>query len=476
MARASLALSALALAAAFGGALAAPPALHAQNDGALDTAFGGGDGVVHLHLTGGEYGVTGLHVDPDGGFTVAGGIDFGTASYFDFDSCLLGRNGGVQDCTSFSFDLGGNEEDFPRGGVAYQLDGRRVLAGAVAGTDADPDPRVGLLQLDATNVLDAAFGNGGRKVINYDGEASANAVATRRNGDVVISGGYDHEVTLPGSGYDCLVGRLHEDGTLDTSFSGNGLATVGWDLGAGNDDVCSALALYPDGRVAVAGRVERSDGSEDFGIARLTAAGALDTSFSGNGKDIVAFDQGGGDLDEADVIALDRKERIVVAGIVTTPGGQRAGVARLGPGGALDTSFAGTGKLSFSISGTRDDVVEVNGLVVLSPPSNDILISGVYETAQSDLDGFVVALHADGSFDSSFSGDGIQTLTVPGATADLSRCFLALQGGKVLVAGSWGPLAPEVGDLWVERLSMHQIFGDDFESGDLRLWSNHADP
>jgi len=89
--------------------------------------------------------------------------------------------------------------------------------------------------------------------------------------------------------------------------------------------------------------------------------------------------------------------------------------------------------------------------------------------ARSRLSGLVVAMLVA-------SGDGKATVSVTGASDALVGGTLALQGGKLLLAGGWKGNAPEAGDFWVVRLHRDAVFGDDFEGGILRLWSDHADP
>jgi uncharacterized delta-60 repeat protein len=335
------------------------------------------------------------------------------------------------------------------------------------------------LGLQATNATDSSFSGNGKMNLDFAGDAEARAVAARREGDVFVAGWYDHEVSSTGSGHDCLVAKLSDTGTLDSSFSGNGQKTIAWDSGGDNDDDCAALALYRNGRVVVAGSVQQGTNNHDWGVARLTSLGDLDTDFSTDGMKTISFDQGGTDADYAEQIAVDRMNRIVVAGFVATGGGYRIGVARLNDDGTLDTSLGGTGKVTFNIDPLSDDVFDISGLAVLPPPSNDIVISGAYGTGFSGpYRAFVVALHEDGSFDDSFAGNGKKTITIPGSTDEVAGGFLAVQGGKLLVTGGWTRLTPEqqTGDFWVVRLYRDQIFGDDFEGGILRLWSSHADP
>jgi hypothetical protein len=118
--------------------------------------------------------------------------------------------------------------------------------------------------------------------------------------------------------------------------------------------------------------------------------------------------------------------------------------------------------------------------VVLPPPSNDILVSGIEYAGENGTYpvqfAFIAALREDGTFDDGWFDHGKQTFLIPLTSVSYTGATLALQAGKLLLAGGWTPQASEAAQFWVLRLYRDAVFGDDFEGGRLRLWSNHADP
>ena len=79
------------------------------------------------------------------------------------------------------------------------------------------------------------------------------------------------------------------------SFSGDGMRIT--DFG-GSDDGARAVALQADGKIVAVG----GGGDHDFVLARYNPNGSLDTSFSGDGKQIIDWGgldwaEGGGDPD-----------------------------------------------------------------------------------------------------------------------------------------------------------------------------------
>ena len=163
-------------------------------------------------------------------------------------------------------------------------------------------------------------------------------------GRIVVVGSVLHS----GSDHDFRIVRILPNGTADTSFSTDGMVNVAFDLGGDNYDRANAVTVDSQGRILVAGIVQRATaGDYDFGIARLTTSGVLDPSFNGNGKRQIAFDlETLGRRDEATAIAVGNDEKIVVGGSAKVEAGlfgrSRIGLARLLTDGSYDTSFCNT--------------------------------------------------------------------------------------------------------------------------------------
>ena len=120
------------------------------------------------------------------------------------------------------------------------------------------------------------------------------------------------------------------------------------------------------GRIVVGGlsRSVNSAGSGDFGIARFTATGQLDTSFAATGTTI--FDFGGHDDVPSDVL-LQPSGKIIVAGHVwpTTAAARDFGAVRFNYDGSLDTTFGDGGKMIADVYGvdySRGSVLQFDPL------------------------------------------------------------------------------------------------------------------
>ena len=156
--------------------------------------------------------------------------------------------------------------------------------------------------------------------------------------------------------------RLNANGTLDTSFDGDGRVV----FPMANDQSGFSLAVDPSGRIVVAGETTLADGSTDIAVWRFTSAGAPDTGFSGDG--LVTQDFGGtSDLGSAVIVQADG--RIVVGGSNSQEFG-KAVLIRYNTDGTLDTRFDGDGVFT----GYIDNGTSAFNALALAP--NGDLIAG----------------------------------------------------------------------------------------------------
>jgi uncharacterized delta-60 repeat protein len=280
-----------------------------------------------------------------------------------------------------------------------------------------------LLMLPAANAvaapgdLDAGFGGIGVVTTNVGTVDQAYDVAVDSSDRVVVGG-----FAFNGSDRDFALVRYGADGTLDASFSGDG--RVATDLGglSGNEQI-NAIAIQSNSKILVAGNTFGAN--QDFAVARYTADGTLDASFSGDGY--LTTDFGNGD-DSAQGIALDATGNVVVAGWAHTGGGVDFALARYTPGGDLDTSFDGDGLLTTPIGSSND---QANDVAVDS--KGRIVAVGASVQGAHNKDFAIVRYKQDGSLDDTFSSDGI---VIPNGT-DKARAVAIDAADNIVAAGSY---------------------------------------
>src|SRR5262249_9190150 len=141
--------------------------------------------------------------------------------------------------------------------------------------------------------------------------------------------------------------RYTANGTLDITFRGNGVSLFGF---GGIGAAVTSVALQSDGKIVVGGR-EADPDTLRSAIARLNTNGSLDTTFDGDGK--VTSDILPG-AEQILKIQIESGGRIVAAvqGSANTPGQADFGVARYNANGSLDTSFGVGGIVNTDLSGS----------------------------------------------------------------------------------------------------------------------------
>lgn len=102
--------------------------------------------------------------------------------------------------------------------------------------------------------------------------------------------------------------RLNADGSIDNSFGTAG--AVSTDI-SGRGDSASAVALQSDGKIVVAGR-SSSQVNSNFAVVRYNLNGAIDTSFANSGKLTVDFF---GFTDIGESVAIQNDGKIVLGGL-----------------------------------------------------------------------------------------------------------------------------------------------------------------
>jgi uncharacterized delta-60 repeat protein len=137
------------------------------------------------------------------------------------------------------------------------LEDRRLLTG-----DLD-------LTFSGDGLVTTAFPNGSGSL------AEGRAMLIQDDGKIVVAG-----YASNGTNDDFAVARYNTDGSLDNSFDGDGKVTTA--VGTARD-VAESIALQSDGKIIVAG-FTRNGSSDQFAVVRYNTDGTLDTSFDGDGK------------------------------------------------------------------------------------------------------------------------------------------------------------------------------------------------
>ncbi|HQU41649.1 MAG TPA: hypothetical protein PK867_02510 [Pirellulales bacterium] len=323
-------------------------------------------------------------------------------------------------------------------GVAMDASGHIIVAGNVYGTE------ISVARLNSNGSFDASFGNGGIALDQLGAAAAAfdqaTSVAVDSSGRILVAG---NASDTPRYGQQFAVARLNADGSVDSSFGGDGAATVSYGTGLDEYDSPSSVALDSAGHIVLAGTAANGTGSS-FAVARFNSDGTLDTTFNNTGKAVLQqFGDSSGEWqdDYGSSLAIDASDDIVVAG--TAEGsfsdgyGQRFAVARLTASGALDSGFGTNGKAIVTFTSGVPEYDWAAGVALDS--SGHIVVAGtVNGSAYADEIRFAVArLNSDGSLDTSFAGAGKTTISFAGGYNYYNAAGVALDSnGHIVLAGT----------------------------------------
>jgi uncharacterized delta-60 repeat protein len=195
------------------------------------------------------------------------------------------------------------------------------------------------------------------------------------------------------------------------------------------------LANTVHGTFSGAMTLANDDGDEgmfDFPVTAMAtgtiiAGGALDTSFGGTGKVTTTI---GSSSDYGNSVAVQADGKLVVAGYSHNGSNYDFALVRYAATGALDTSFGGgTGKVTTPIGSSED-----TGYSVAVQSDGKIVVAGASSNG-SNADFALVRYTTTGALDTSFGGGTGKVTTPIGSSSDIGYSVAVQSDGKIVVAG-----------------------------------------
>jgi len=291
-----------------------------------------------------------------------------------------------------------------------------------------------LSSLAADGALDPGFSGDGKVTSDFGNPFTfddAVDVLIQPDGKIIVGG-------VTGDFGD--LARYHPDGTLDSTFGGDG-------SGARSGVGVQAIALQSDGKIVVAGGDTVIGSGVDFAVARFNTNGSLDDGSASDSTPGDAFGTNGrvttdfGDDDNARAVALQSDGKIVVAGHRgPTSSGPDVdfAIARYNTNGSLDDGSAGdstpadvfgtAGKVRTDFAGDEDVARDV-----IIQPDGRILVAGHREFNGNPS--FALARYLPtGAPDTSFDTDGRLNTAFNGNS--FANAVAVQSNGKIVAAGA----------------------------------------
>ncbi len=297
--------------------------------------------------------------------------------------------------------------------LVVQVDGRILLGGmARLGTNS----QVSLLRFLPNGELDDTFGDGGIRLHDLGGSGErCTTVLLQPDGRIIAVGDLttDHQFGF--------AARYLPDGLLDVTYGENGLRMFQFSTN-GNSAINDA-ALHPDGRLVITGTYITSAGDARMAVARLTADGSLDATFSGSGVRVLPA----GTDRRAFAVVIAPDGGIVLGGKAELSANDtRTCLMKVTGNGEIDASFGSGGTVLLEMD---SDGSEANDLHITN--LDGLLIGGTRDDGTHKRP-FGAKLLANGAVDPAFTITGLWTYNVAlGGSVDLEAIAEQADGAIV---------------------------------------------
>lgn len=271
--------------------------------------------------------------------------------------------------------------------TTLQQDGKILVGGNLTAFNGTPVNRIARLHNDGS--LDTTFSTG-------TGMNSVVYVFCEQPDQKIVVGGWFTSYNNQTANY---IIRLNPDGSVDSTFN----------TGTGFDYRVETFAIQQDGKILVGGDFNLYNGISSVNIVRLNPDGSFDSTFvTGTGF--------GNNWTKS--ISIQQDGKIIVGGNFTSYNGTTANyIARLNSDGSIDPTFnTGSG---------------FNGIVMITAiqPDGKILAGGDFTAYNGNNVTRIIRLNPDGSPDTSFDpGTGFN---------DRPRTISVQQNGRIVIGGTF---------------------------------------
>ncbi|MES2673709.1 MAG: Ig-like domain-containing protein [Pseudomonadota bacterium] len=360
----------------------------------FDSTFAGGAGFA-VDLTSPPILTTGIAVDANGSIFTVGGNGF---------SIYKHEMNGAKDLTwngtgLYSGGPGSTCSQPPNGSIALQPDGKLLAVGVACRSFSSTVLDTAVMRLNSNGTLDTTFGQSG--YIFQHALANTDTWVTK----VLFSNNMIYVVGREGNlGF---VSRYDTAGIIDFGFGTSGVARIPL---SGNTAVITDIKILSDGKIALSA-ASNQQGSYIFAAVRLLANGSIDTSFNGNGYRTIRVGTSiTGLTSYTTSLAVDTSGNYYLGGYAQTVanGPNQMALVKLSNTGMLDTTWNGTGVYVLPIGST-----DALGKAILLGPNGKVLLGGTAYQGGIIVP-TLIRFTATGTLDATFGNGGIAQQPIPG--------------------------------------------------------------
>lgn len=309
-----------------------------NQDGSLDTSFGD-NGTLRFPVGAVKSFITDLAQQPDGKI-ILGGRTWNNESG-DFAFVRLNIDGSFDD----SFGTNGiarleTPETEASEAITLLDDGKMLMVGY-------KDDNFTVAKVNSDGSLDTSFGTNGWAIVSYEDISSyGDDIAIQNDGKIVISG---FALNMDNR-FQVAAARLNADGSIDTSFGTEG--KIIFNVGEWND-FSQGVALQSDGKILIGGHkwISNIQQKHDLFVARLNTDGSIDTSYGINGVATARLVDG---ANYSTSMVLQNDDKPILAGYTVYQEQYDMAMVRFDINGSLDSTFNGDGMVNFDYDGRED--------------------------------------------------------------------------------------------------------------------------
>lgn len=277
--------------------------------GALDTSFGGGDGIVFQNNTDIDE-MNNMMIDDSGNILVTGRIQ-PTAGDWDMALWRFTSDGsldtGFGSGNGYVTSSGTNSSE--AWDIAVDSDGKVLVVGQ---DNSGADNNMAIWRFLDDGTPDSSFdgdgityyNNGSYGVMGY-------SVAIQTDGTILVAGYKGNDA----GDNDMAIWKYNNNGSPDLTFGDSGVAV--YDGGVSENEYGRSIAIDPNGKILVTG--DSFGTSTDMGLWRYNRDGTLDTTF-GDGDGLLVHNgaAGGSGYDSGRSMVLDGDGKILITGVSDT--------------------------------------------------------------------------------------------------------------------------------------------------------------
>lgn len=348
--------------------------------------------------------------------------------------------------------------------VRIQSDGKIIVLGTAI-NQATFGGQLLVARILPEGGLDPEFNNQGYVRIEDFQESYAYDAYLKPDGKILIAGaGAD-----PQYKFSMVMIQLNPDGTIDENFGDNGYVISSFST---RDGFIYAIDIQADNKIVAAGSIQGDDGLNVPAVVRFNGDGSIDTDFGDNGIATFAVDQIDNRFNNVSVLA---DGRILASGHLDQGLTEEAQfnfdvlLARYNTDGTLDESFGDAGLVvPPAVSGLVDDCFGMELTV-----EGEVVLAGFTTRPDFGFDLLLMKFDTLGKIVKHFGDQGIVTLDR--APMDVASDIEILDDSKILVAGYSGEFFGTPRDFLLTRFNEDGVLDISFGDGGVAATPIFAD-